>query len=142
MRSRFLLILLAIIVAVNIVHVLVAVWIFRRNKDKSSGHTRLSYEEIKRRREALNSLIICMICFPLPHRIREFFVLTLHFVINSIKAKLLLVIHLFSSLLGNVSALLVYFIGIPLTIGFKKIISKETIFKDSVIEESDVSKRY
>lgn len=142
MHSRFLLILLAIIVAINIVHALVAILVFRRSKGKSSGHTRMGYEEIKKRREALNSLIICMICFPLPHRIRELFVLTLHFVINSVKAKLLLVIHLFSSLLGKVSALLVYFIGLPLTIGFEKIISKETIFNDNVIEESDVSKRY
>jgi len=141
MHKRVFLILIAVVIAANILHGFVAALVFRKRKDRA-GDNRLSYEEIKRRRKALNSLAICGICFLLPYRVREFFVLTLHFLINSMKAKLLLLVNLLSSLLEKTTALLVYFIGLPMAIFCEKLMSKDTKFVENSVEQSDVTKRY
>lgn len=142
MHVRFILILAGIIIAANIVHVLVAAWMFRNRRDRQASGLRLSLEEIKERRKLLNSLIILGICSILPYRAREFFILVLHFVMSSAKTKLLWVVNILATTIAKAAGLVVYFIGIPLTIIFEKFMKKETILVGNVITESDIEKRY
>ena len=142
MHVKFILILAGIIIGVNVVHALVAVWAFRNRRDRPAGGLRLSLEEIKERRKLLNSFIILSICSVLPYKLREFFILVLHFVMSSAKTKLLWVLNIAATIVAKIAGLFVYFVGMPLTMVFERLVSKETIFVEDVPEDSNIEKRY
>ena len=84
-------IILKIIIAILLLHILysiIAVIIFR-NRIRESKE--FSLDEITKRREILTSFMICSISLMLPYKAREAFVLMLHFLLHSVKTKIMFV---------------------------------------------------
>jgi len=84
-------------------------------------HKRITTECVKQ----MNSLLICAVAAVLPHRIREVFILIMHFILHSLKNKLLLVFNAMMYLVLLFVCVFVYFIGFPITIGLEHLSSSE-----------------
>jgi len=135
-------IILKIIIAILLLHILysiIAVIIFR-NRIRESKE--FSLDEITKRREILTSFMICSISLMLPYKAREAFVLMLHFLLHSVKTKIMLVFGYIAGLLEKVLFFLIYFLGLPATIVLKKLFEKEKQIIKLSGKKSSLLKRY
>jgi len=135
-------IILKIIIAILLLHILysiIAVIIFR-NRIRESKE--FSLDEITKRREILTSFMICSISLMLPYKAREAFVLMLHFLLHSVKTKIMFVFGYIAALLEKVLFFLIYFLGLPATIVLKKLFEKEKQIIKLSGKKSSLLKRY
>ena len=135
-------IILKIIIAILLLHILYSIIavIIIRNRIRESKE--FSLDEITKRREILTSFMICSISLMLPYKAREVFVLMLHFLLHSVKTKIMFVFGYIAALLEKVLFFLIYFLGLPATIVLKKLFEKEKQIIKLSGKKSSLLKRY
>ena len=135
-------IILKIIIAILLLHILYSIIavIIIRNRIRESKE--FSLDEITKRREILTSFMICSISLMLPYKAREAFVLMLHFLLHSVKTKIMFVFGYIAALLEKVLFFLIYFLGLPATIVLKKLFEKEKQIIKLSGKKSSLLKRY
>lgn len=103
-----------IVILVNLFYSLAAL-VFIKNK---KGQAKMS---LKRKREILGSYFICLFSCILPYRIRELFILSLHFILHPMKSKILLISNAAIKMTTHVMLFSIYFLAMPVTKFLRKL---------------------
>jgi uncharacterized protein YneF (UPF0154 family) len=113
--------ILIIVLSIYASYLLLAFSVYLSLQRRLKKTPRFNLDSLMEGFKQLNSVIICSIACVLPHRVRELFVFGLHFVLHSVKHKLLLLAKSLMAVILSILFTFVYFIGLPLTIALQKL---------------------